>query len=816
MVAKVANLPQGGGLPMPVVDCVKRTRSLPCAGNRPVASAVTRPTARPRHDRIVSTVSLIALLMLLCCNRFAEADEVTLKNGITLSGAVLQVAGLTPAGAKIATSGPVPSYSFWVIDDGVRRYFVHRRNVAKNEEVANLGANVSFKLKHEKSSRTSGFPSVGGFGSVQPFDEYGRRTVTLSTQKGMVPIIQGIKLMRPDYTDLESLTHQWDYSIDTKALPPEVVQSVIAKSSNRDDPAERKAAALFYVQAQMFNEAREEVRQLAERFPDMKDWCEEYQQQISEYIARKAINEIERRRDAGQHQLAMQYARQFPADQVSAEIRQKVADLMEQYGLALQNRDRILLQLDMLQSQIPQAQFERLRSLRVTLQEELNYERMSRLEPFLRAEDDDSLTAAQKLALAYSGWLLGNDGAVLDLDEAIRLWDARFQVLEYLRNETDPLRDSEILEHLGAIEGVGPERLSRMLKHLPLPLETPAVAAGEMRDVDLPAGTGTEPLRYSLMLPPEYHPAHAYPLLVVLRGDRSTYANELRWWAGDATRPGWAQRRGYIVIAPHYLAADASSYEPDSAQQAAILQSINHVRKCCHVDSDRIFLAGHGLGGDACVDVGMSNPGVFAGVIPINGIASASARVCAENDPLLHWYFIGGERDRNTLEKNAPTLSEMMKHGQDVLYCEYKSRGYESYSEELDRLFDWMQPLRRSGIRDAARWETNSVRKSTNRFYWMQAKQIPDRATDRPARYEGIITPGSQTYKTQTIYISHPGKATTIWISPELFDFNNRCQVRVNLKHVLNDYIKPSMEAMLSDVRERGDRQRLYWARLEL
>ena len=757
-----------------------------------------------------------SLLALLLCAGFATADEVTLKNGMVLNGTVLQVAGLTPSGSKMNNSGPVPNFSFWVVDDGVRRYFVHRRIVTGHEQAANLGANVSFKLKHEKSARTSGFPTVGGFGSVQPFNEYGRRTVTLSTQKGMIPIIQGVKLMRPDYTDLESLTHQWDYSIDTKTLPAATVQSIIAKSSNRDDPAERKAAALFYIQAQMFNEAREEVRQLAERFPDMAEWCEEYQQQISEYIARKAINEIDRHREAGQHLLAMHYLQQFPVEQVSAEIRQRVSDLMEQYEQAAQDRDRVLLQLDMLQSQLPEAQFERLRSLRVTLQDELHYERMSRLEPFLRAEEDETLTPPQKLALAYSGWVLGNSGAILDLDEAIRLWDARFQTLEFLRTDADPLRDQEILEQLSAIEGISPERLATMLKFLPLPYEVPIIPPGEMLDVDLPAEIGTDSLRYTVMLPPEYNPAHAYPLLVVLRGDHSTSAQELRWWAGDATRPGWAQRRGYIVIAPHYSADDATSYQPDSPQQAAILKSIDHVRKCYHVDSDRIFLAGHGMGADACFDVGMAHPGLFAGVIPIAGMTRPYARACAENAPLLHWYVIGGERDRNTLEKNSATLNEMMRHGQDVIYCEYKSRGYESYYEELDRLFEWMQSLRRPGIKETARWEASSVRKSNNRFHWMQAKLIPDRATDRPAKYEGIITPGSQTYKTQSIYLSHPGKATTIWLSPELFDFNNRCQVRVNLKHVLNDYVKPSLEAMLTDVRERGDRERLFWARLDL
>ncbi|WP_437227977.1 alpha/beta hydrolase-fold protein [Planctomicrobium sp. SH661] len=740
----------------------------------------------------------------------ANADEVTLKNGTILNGTTVQVAGLNPAGARANNWGPVPNFSYWVIDDGVRRFFVHRRNVAKHTEAGPLGANVSFQLKHEKQSRTAGFTTVGTFGAVQPFDEFGRRTVTLATQKGMVPIIQGIRVMRPDFTQVESLTHAWDYCVDTKTLPSEVVQSIIQKSSNRNDPAERKAAVLFYVQAQMFNEAQEEVRQLSERFPDMASWCEEYQRLVGEYIARKAINEIERRQESGQHLLANQIARQFPVGHVSAEIRQKAQEVVEQYDQALINRDRVLLRLDILQAELPEEQFMRVRSLRASLQDELHYELMPRLEPFLRAEADDTLQPSEKLALAYSGWVLGDSGAILDLNEAIRLWDARFLTLEYLRLKDDSLREQEILESLDAIEGISPARMAILLEHLPLPFQSAAEATGTIQEFEVTTDSQSPPVQYSVTLPPEYSPAHRYPMLVVLRGERSTIENEIRWWAGDAERPGWAQRRGYIIVAPHYCADDASSYDPGNQAHDVVLKSIDDVRKRFRVDSDRIFLAGHGMGGNACFDIGLSHPGLFAAVIPIGGISPRECRPCWDNAPRLSWYVVGGERDRNTLEKNADILNDMMKNGQDVLYCEYKERGYETYHEEQERLFTWMQSLRRTPLKDLTDWSISTPRNSDGRFHWIQAKMVPDRpATSRPPKYEGAIK------VTGKIYVCHPGKGTSIWLSPELFDFNNRCEVHINHKQISREYIKPTLEAMLSDLRSRGDRERLYWARLD-
>ena len=53
--------------------------------------------------------------------------------------------------------------------------------------------------------------------------------------------------------------------------------------------------------------------------------------------------------------------------------------------------------------------------------------------------------------------------------------------------------------------------------------------------------------------------------------------------------------------------------------------------------------------GDAAFDIGMSHPGLFAGVIPITGKTSAFNLHYWENAKHLSWYIVGGELDRDTL-----------------------------------------------------------------------------------------------------------------------------------------------------------------------
>lgn len=747
------------------------------------------------------------------CAAVSFADDLELRNGAVLKGTARRVATMTTnvSGTSKPTDAPI-----WMVDDGVRRFFTHRRNVSRYTESGAGGANVSFKMKHERGGRTSGFSNIGGLVAVQPFDEYGRRTVKLPTQKGMVDIIQGIGLIRPDFAVVESLTHVWEYSVDTSTVPPDVIQSLIRRTSNQDDPAERKAAVLFYLQAQMYDQAREELGLLSQRFPDLAEWCQEYERRVGEFIALRAINEIERRQEAGQHQLAMQFAQKFPEEYVSADVWQRSQDVVRGYQQAMIDRDRILLLLDTLQADLPEPQFTRLSAMRALLRDELSYETLSRLEPFLRTADDDSLTSDAKLALAYSGWLLGGSGAVVNLEETIRLWDARFLVLDFLRSQDDPYREEELLKELDAIEGMSLERLAQMVQNLPLPFEPPAVSPGTPTVIEMTQSGEDPPRRYTIMLPPEYHPARSYPLLVVLRGEQFSFETAVNWWGGDAARPGWAQRRGYIVLAPHYCAEDATGFDAANPLRDTVLESIVHARKRFQIDSDRIFLTGHGMGGDASFDIGMAHPDIFAGVIPVGGICPQHCRQMRENGPATSWYVVQGEKDRGLMDKNAFVLGAMMKVGQDVICCEYKERGFESYHEEQERIFGWMQFLRRATQKDVGDWSIQNFRRTPSRYHWLQARQVPEGVEDlnRPVRFEAQAREGGGA--AGTLRVSHPGRATTLWLSPDFVNFDKKYDIHVNHKLVSRQFFQPSLEAMLSDLRERGDRQRLYWARVDL
>ena len=229
------------------------------------------------------------------------------------------------------------------------------------------------------------------------------------------------------------------------------------------------------------------------------------------------------------------------------------------------------------------------------------------------------------------------------------------------------------------------------------------------------------------------------------------------------------------------------------------------------------------MGADACFDIAMSHPDIFAGVVPIGGVCDKSSKWYWQNAPRTSWYVVAGQLDRNTLDQNATVLNNMMRDrpsGQDILYCEYQNRGFESYQEEQERIFSWMQGIKRPPISEYPSFEASSLRKTDNVFYWLEAHGLNDRffkpiawevqQRRKSVKLSGSIKPG------RIIYVDHPGERTVLHLSPGLVDFGERWQVKANGRREFNGILEPSVESMLQTLRETGDRERLDWLRLEL
>jgi pimeloyl-ACP methyl ester carboxylesterase len=803
-----------------------------------------------QNNQRISRVNLrraaIAVCLLVVLSQALSAGEAILKNGVRLKGKTVPIQALTLRLVR-QKGGPTVIYPILMVDNGVTRYFVPDSIVDDIDPSLEFSADQTFKLKQTISGRKLMLRSIGSYLSVTPFDKYGRRRVSVRTSRGRVDIIQGVTRIHPRYLTVRGLSHAWEHGIATTSIPADDLDRMIRNRNVTDqtNPDDRLAIARFYLQAKMYRQASAELKSIKRDFPELAKRADEVGQNLRQLQAGQLLAELRRRRQAGQHILASAVIRRFPVKNMSAVVLREVRELETQYAESREQLVRARMLLGQFQAELNDAKHVWAAAMiRSIISRELDLESLERLDAFLKLAGDDSLSADQTLALAFSGWVVGSAHAVTDFDVAVRLWDARFLVLEYVRAASLRERDN-LFSRLQKLEGVSPEKIARLIPRLPPLLET---QEGELdgileitvslRDSKPKRSADDKPqqdsFKYSVLLPQEYSPNHRYPLIVALRPPERSAKAELTWWGGTRERPGQSQRQGTIVIAPEYADAKQTVYDYGARAHEIVLAAINDARRRFNIDSDRIFLSGHGMGGTAAFDIGMSHPEIFAGVIPICGFCEKFCKWYWQNAKSVAWYGVGGEFDRDSLTRNAIVLNRMMTNNYDIIYAEYIGRGYESYYAEIHQLFDWMSRQRRAA--PPKQYKAQILRPHDDRFFWAECHGLPRRVQLSGVNVRegsGRVRPMSLAIQVNdglpdriTIYVKSGAETNVLWLSPDIVDFDKRISVRLNGRPVrisgddgedrFSAFLRPNIRTILDDFCIRGDRQRLFYVKLPL
>lgn len=757
-----------------------------------------------------------------------RAAEIHLLNGDVIEGKPIPIQAMTRVEIERDNANNNRYYPILMIHSGIKRYFLPAKQVANIDHAGGLLNLEEYTIAQKHDRRQRMLQTLGGVKVNKDFDEFGRRTISFRLNGKMKPVVQGITKINPRYVTVSAMTdYDWEHAISTTALEEETLSSVLHKTIDKQDPQQRMGLAQFYIQAGMYVRAGNELDSVVRDFPELKDTVDQVITGLRSTQAQQVLVDLRRRRDNGQHRLAALALSTFPKHNLSADVLKELEDLKRELDNRQFELERVRLSLSMLQRTIDDdAKKAKLEAIRSTVRDNLDTVGIERMAAFLKLENDDSLTSEQKLALAYSGWLLGSAYAITDLNQTLRFWQAKHFVEEYLISK-DSVYQRDLLSKLDSLEGITPETMARMLTWIQPALETPGIRPGVPLRIEVADADPDTPVAYHVLLPLDYSPNRAYPMIVALHPLERGPEAELAWWGGTEQKPGQSHRHGYIVIAPEYIDKKLTSYDYDAKSHYITLKAIRDARRRFHVNSNKLFLSGHGMGGDAAFDIGMSHPDVFAGVIPISALAQHYCKWYWRNAKHVPWYLVSGELCRNSLvhPDHSAVLGRMLRYGHefDITYAEYVGRGYEHYFEEIHNLFDWMNRFSRQ--KNVKEVEATVLRPVDNRFYWIKAEGFPSnvlqaavidtggkRSRVRPMTLDGKILDGSDDHT--TITINSGAKRHILNLSPDLISYNKRLWVRQGRSRKFNDFPEASLETMLNDFRERADRQNLVWTQI--
>jgi hypothetical protein len=795
-----------------------------------------------------------AIFAILLAWSTASGQSLILKDGRKLDGKYAEIASIAENALSPKTAaGEVALTPLLVIDDGLRRTFIHSAQVAKVVEPASA-KDVRINIPQPVAETGAGVGTVGRALQITPFDNYGRRIYRMQSTGGPIAIVQGITQITPLYTKVEGLSgppkaYVWDMRIATSSIPRDTLSRVLSTAVRSNDLEGRLQVVRLYLDSERYRDAGAELEAVIKAFPERKDLQQDVRE-LRRLGSKLILKEIQLRAKAGQHKLARTLLTQFPSDGVASETLQQVRELLANYAKEDARRKNLIDELNKNVAKIADDNGRHLaEAFAKEIAAEVNEDAITRLASFGRLADDDKLSAEQKVALAISGWLVGAPKATENFHTAVSLASARDMILKYLREPLAQNR-SKLQADLHDMEGASIDRVAQILKLMKPPLEVskdnvvaapPNVVAGlpteppgagsgdprttgsprmfELKVTGLP---GEADARYVVQLPLEYDPLRHYPTIVTLPDAGVRPEQMLDFWSGPADkngeRLGQATRHGYIVISVEWQQPQQYSYEYSAREHHAVLGALRDASRHFSIDTDRVYLTGHGVGGDAAWDIAVAHPDLWAGVIPICAVADKYVGRYAMNAPYLNWYIVAGELDGDKLARDAREIDRYMKPNTDVTVVEYQGRGYEPFGDEIQHIFEWMALKQRAMPKKI---DCVSMRPWDTFFWWLEVEGLSPKAmispgnwppprTARPASIEG------KRLETNKVTVKVQANKVTVWLSPELVDFKEKLVVELNGRAITprDRAVHPDLTTLLEDVRTRADRQHPFWAKV--
>ena len=761
------------------------------------------------------------LLTFAILPRPSTADRVTLDDGRVLDGTIALLPGISvdPQSTEDAGSTVV------MCDNGLTRTFISKKRVigAADEDNGQSMEEIDVFQRVPDSGRR--LSSIGTVMSTTPFDDYGRRVIAISTPSGRLELVQGITKITPHWISVEGLITEHplrlDMRIATSSVPRETLRRVIEKQIDENDVDERLQFVRLLIQAARYKEAALELRNVIKDFPSLKSLLDQ-QSNITNLAANQLLEEIVLRQQSGQDRLVLTLLEKFTSEDGNGELLQAVKELRDEYRGRLDRASDLVSQIQELADRLPDARERQLAGNVIKqITTELTFESLRRLTVYERIGSDDQLPPEQALSLAITGWLGGANASQLNLKLGLSAANVSDLVKRYLVSER-PER-LEIRQRLDAEEAFDPQTVAAIAAHMVRPAAPSDVHEDGFFEIEvaLPSGgVGHKVIRRCLVqLPPEYDARRRYPVIISLHSASSTPLQQIEWWAGTPTaggrREGQAGRHGTIIVAPEWASETQVGYHYSAEEHSVVLSALREVSRQFSIDSDRVYLSGHSMGGDAAWDIGLAHPDLWAGTIIVSGKAGRYVHHYHQNAKNLPIYIVCGGLDHNTFSANEMDLDRYLKKGFDLTYVEYRGRGHEHFSDELLNIFDWTNRRTRSTFPKDI--DAVSMRPWDRLFWWIEMQSPPVRTMVMPSdwpptQFGRPFALSAKATANNRITARCGAKEVRIWLSPEIVDFQRPLTINLGTRRIHQGEITPDIDTLLEDLRSRCDYQHPFWA----
>lgn len=786
-----------------------------------------------------------------------QPGSVRLNNGFIISGMCASASTLAPLRREQAAGDRVDQrLQMRLIHQGAREVYVPVKRseppVFDNQEWPTL----TFSIKHPK--RMDRKPLVKCIPEIFEFDANGVAAGKLHVINGRGEIQTedtqvAITRVNELYAEVICLTHDWSYAVALDAIPRDKLPGILKNADGFDTQAIRRLELVRMLnKANRFPEAGALLNTITVDFPEFAGKQAEFQQSIREQLARQITSVLEQRRDVGQHQLASNAARLHPKHDLTPETVVRVGQLVRYYDDIQQRIQRVSFSMNSLVAAVKDPALQNSATLINRLvSSQLDEDTINRFaayeliapqiadgnqnvvddvaKPAANAEAADAPPSPEELlAMAFSGWLMGAENTIRSLPDTVSLFDARQDISDYLDSDEPEIELRRTLaDKISRLEGVGVARVAAIIRNLPSiqPIQIATIAPGSIGTFQIASAPGIAGAVG--IVPPEYHESRQYPMVIAFPSQFGDANGTLSWWQAQA------ERYGYIVVVPEWhrettdeTASPSREYDASAQTHTQFLNLLRRLKRGLRIDDDRVFAAGHGIGGEAAMDMASSHPDLFAGIISVCGIGRRHLQWTAQNAIHVPWYVVVGDSQGDWFDRMNVLAAKLFKRDPeteawfDTVFVKYPYRSVELYSEEADDVFEWMALHQR--IRLPAQINARLLRSTDLHWSWLRLTSLPTQFAqlDAPSVKTDVnFRPADLNVRCNDknyIIIEAAPSGMTFFLSPDIpgLDISKPITIKHGRQEVIVDY-HPEISHLLEELYNTGDRSRLCYMRVE-
>ena len=732
---------------------------------------------------------------------------VRLPGGMLLAGMVSLTKSLEPARGQDVSE-------LRHIDQGFRHYDVSARVGARPVEDPAVIPSLEFSIPR-KPGRAR-IPEGIGVPQFSAFDKNGEAVVKLQFDRNRSQDIQvGISRINRNMVEVTSLTHKWKFGMALSALSDDVLYpGLLEKAVGFQDGGVRLTMSGMLMDAGRVDAAAALLNNVEAEFPDLLPQVETVRSNLRQQTAARILTELERKMMVGQPGRAAQYARRFPETDLTPQVRVAVRNLITSHESLQRRVDSASAALQQTIGQFDDRhQRQQAREMVSAMLNNLDVHNIDRLTTWELLADDPSSSAESRLALAVSGWMLGADEVTTGFAECHGVFRIRQSIADFvLLEESNESGRGSLTRRLQNLEGFSVDRVAALIRQLSpphsVPLQTTEDGRRRFELAESVAG-----IRCTGIVPSGYSTTRQYPLLIAIPRQGVSLRNTIEWWAHQA------DRFGFILAVPEVLPQNSEDYTADAVGHRRMLQLIRHLKLGLQIDDNRVFIGGHGVGGEIAMDMATSHAELFAGVISVGGLGRRHLQWAAHNSADLGWYIVLGERQAFWYERMGKLLKRLFRRIDsakghcNVLLARYPNRGFESYYEESGSIFEWMSSTYRNTWPELI--ECRMMRSTDLSWHWVRLDSIPERFqtlempstnTDPVSRY---VTLDAKLEKNNSIRVTAPERGVVL-LSPDMPNFNADRKISIRARGPDKRVeFQPSVRDMLDEYARTGERIRL-------